>query len=376
MRVSIWDVDYFYKKTGVNYDCMKISSYHKQRGDKINFITSEFQAAMQCDVMYITKEDESLKNPPIKYTTSNKSKIWGKGMKYLVNYKIPAVILACRPDYLLYQLEDKFDRSDAIQFFDYDGKLLPKRQDEKNTFKNKKTLVIDKMFWSSSKENLLFALQQLKRRKNIAFLEPISIKRILSDVEIEKTFLELNFTVESRFEWRNNYGSSLEEALRIIDFIARLNERTTSFVGVPRFAAITSDHFSDQNNALADLKRCLLIMAEAKKRKVPCEFKPLKTRLDTPYIHLFETIIKWSQKSRKMSLVEFAARPLMNNYKCSLEELFIKNEWWINESFCAIVALMVKMEEDLELFLIRWGKKSLPITKINMEMAKKYGKLN
>ena len=56
-------------------------------------------------------------------------------------------MLACRPDYLLYpEKKSQFDRADMAQFFNDSGKLLPLTQDFKNTFSNKKTLVIDRAF--------------------------------------------------------------------------------------------------------------------------------------------------------------------------------------------------------------------------------------
>lgn len=75
MRISIWDLDFYYKKKGINYECMKISSYHKQQGHQINFITEKQHITMAYDLMYITKVDEELKNPPIKFLHNDKVRV-------------------------------------------------------------------------------------------------------------------------------------------------------------------------------------------------------------------------------------------------------------------------------------------------------------
>ena len=44
-NISIWDLDYYYskdKKNCFNPDAMKISSYHKQMGDKVNFVLTKY----------------------------------------------------------------------------------------------------------------------------------------------------------------------------------------------------------------------------------------------------------------------------------------------------------------------------------------------
>lgn len=126
---------------------MKISSFHKQKGDKINFITLPMHIDMKYDIMYITKKDDSLKNPPLRYLNNPNSRVWGAGFRYFTNYQLAPIILACRPDYLLYpELNDSFERANALQFFDYKGRRLPKVQDPENTFRKKKNLIIDTNF--------------------------------------------------------------------------------------------------------------------------------------------------------------------------------------------------------------------------------------
>ena len=58
MRVTIWDLDYYYakiKRNCYNVDAMKISSYHKQRGDTVTFVLNEYDIHRPYDLYYIIK---------------------------------------------------------------------------------------------------------------------------------------------------------------------------------------------------------------------------------------------------------------------------------------------------------------------------------
>lgn len=147
MKVTIWDLDYYYTKKDFNIECMKISSFHKQKGDSINFVTNEFQVEMEFNLMYITKKSLKVQAPPLWLLENSKVRVWGEGFKYFTNYALPPVIAACRPDYLLYpEKATKKQRAEMVQFFDYRGNLLRKTQDYHNTFHNKNTLVVDQYF--------------------------------------------------------------------------------------------------------------------------------------------------------------------------------------------------------------------------------------
>jgi hypothetical protein len=64
---------------------MKISSFHKQKGDSVLLITRDTDLKTQYDIMYITKEDESIVNPPIGIMMNEKVKIFGGGLQFLTN---------------------------------------------------------------------------------------------------------------------------------------------------------------------------------------------------------------------------------------------------------------------------------------------------
>jgi hypothetical protein len=73
MRVTIWDLDYYYSKEKVNCfnpDVMKISSFHKQSGDRVNFVMQADDIYRPYDIYYIIKENKKVKNPPLEFFTN------------------------------------------------------------------------------------------------------------------------------------------------------------------------------------------------------------------------------------------------------------------------------------------------------------------
>ena len=77
MNVTIWDLDYFYSDNKVNCfnsDAMRISSYHKQRGDKVNFVLSKEDIFRPYDIYYIFKENDKTPNPPRQFFVDPKVK--------------------------------------------------------------------------------------------------------------------------------------------------------------------------------------------------------------------------------------------------------------------------------------------------------------
>jgi hypothetical protein len=75
LRISIWDLDFYYaqdKTNLVNPDVQKISSYHKQQGDAINFVMTPYDINRPYDVYYIIKEKADTPNPPLEFLVNPK----------------------------------------------------------------------------------------------------------------------------------------------------------------------------------------------------------------------------------------------------------------------------------------------------------------
>lgn len=86
-KVSIWDMDFYYKKSFTpNPIAMKLSSFHKQKGDLINFITEDYHINMSYDLYYIIKEKTSTPKPPGKLLDDKRVKLIGRPLRYFDNY--------------------------------------------------------------------------------------------------------------------------------------------------------------------------------------------------------------------------------------------------------------------------------------------------
>lgn len=123
---------------------MKISSYHKQLGDKINFVMREVDINRPFDIYYIIKENNKTPNPPFEFFTNNKVKWWGNAYKARIKWSMSDAMLGCRPDYLLYpEYDTTLERSEQLRLFNDKGELLPHIQDYSNTFKRKRVILTD-----------------------------------------------------------------------------------------------------------------------------------------------------------------------------------------------------------------------------------------
>ena len=118
MRVSIWDMDYYYakdKRDMFDPNLMKISSYHKQKGDVVNFVTKEDDIFRPYDLYYIFKDDPKTPNPPLVFYTERRVRWGGSCNRFRIHWRMSDAMLACRPDYLLYPEKDTvLERSEQV----------------------------------------------------------------------------------------------------------------------------------------------------------------------------------------------------------------------------------------------------------------------
>ena len=205
---------------------MKISSYHKQLGDIVTFVTSENDIRRPFDIYYIIKENSKTPNPPGDLFVNPKVRWWGKAYKGRVNWKMTDTMLACRPDYLLYpERNTKLERSEHIRLFNNQGAPLGLVQNWQNTFKNKYALVTDTAMWFADKNNIIDALKKLQSIKKVAFLEPIWLQKIIYDKDIKEEFLKLKFVAGSKLTWML---IDLEEVDKVIEFVIEFKQKYKS----------------------------------------------------------------------------------------------------------------------------------------------------
>lgn len=308
-KITIWDMDFYYKKSfQPNPIAMKLSSFHKQQEHLVNFVTEEYHITMSYDIYYIIKEKKNTPKPPGNLIDDKRVRLIGRPMRFFDNYWTPdAIVSAVRPDYLLYpeNPKDAYYNANIAQFY-HDGVLLSTKQPFENAIAyHKKTLVIDKEFWAASEENIISCLQELTQYRNVAFLHPIDVKKILKNKTIASLFIKLHYSPGTIFKFRNTYGSSYEDAIVIFDFLAELRaaHNHVKFGNMP-IKAITSDHWESKEAALYDLERCFKIIDLAKTKKVHIRVVSPENRFDSPYWYYFEVLEYWTLNMHDLSYIE------------------------------------------------------------------------
>ena len=311
MVVTIWDTDWCYNKESFpNIYCMKLSSYHQQLGDTINFVRDEVDTTLACDKRYIFRENEDTPLPPRRLLDENKTILLGKGFKYYDVKQVSMVVAACRPDYLLYGLKKGsiFENSNFLLFY-HNGKRIPLSQDYHNTLKGrKKNLVIDKGFWKADCRDIEECLNVLAQEKNIAFLEPISLKVLLSNENICRKFLSLNFTTGSKFKWKNDYGNEPDQIAAIVDFMKALSAHTHSAIGKIPIKIVQCNEFQVEDGWKIDFLKALQSVHYCRERGLNCELKYKITDL-AAYPWASQNLAKWTMAKQNMSFVEFIIAP-------------------------------------------------------------------
>ena len=298
MRVSIWDLDYYHTEEKVNCfnpDVMKISSYHKQLGDTINFVTTVDDIRRPYDLYYIIKENNKTPNPPLDFFTNRKIRWWGNAYRVRVNWKMSDAMLGCRPDYLLYpEYNTQLERAEHVRFFNNNAELLPIYQDYHNTFKKKKVIVTDKYMWFSDNKSIMIALQRLEETKNLYFLKEIKIQKLLYDEKLKEQFLKLKFTPGVNFKWSKIKHEEFDDALEFLLQIKKLNPEV--HVGCLRidYSNRGAAHWNNKSAALEDFEKLKQIILTCKRNKIRIKVDMPEQALETPYFYLFSVVSEWT----------------------------------------------------------------------------------
>ena len=359
MKVTIWDLDYYYaseRKNCKNPDVMKIASYHKQIGDKVNFVSKQDDIYRPYDLYYLIKEKQKTPLPPVDFFVNHRVRWWGAAFKLRVNWKMPDEMLMCRPDYLLYpELNTKTERSEYIRLLNNEGKLLRLSQDWTNTFKNKFAIVTDDNLWSADTSDLIDALLKLKSCKNISFLHPISIQKILSDKNIEDAFLKLKFVRGSTLQWTTITVNEFEGAWKLIEELKKRNAGL-KFGGLTiDYMTTSQDHWKNKEVALHDFKIIRSIINYAKDNGFQLMIKMPTTRMETPYFFLFEELSYWTKKYIQRSWLEYITMRFGDINKYDMYEYWNNPGLW-SELF---KQMLQQTWHDREFLLKQWKGKSI-----------------
>lgn len=333
MKITIWDLDYYYAKDRTNCfnpDAMKISSYHKQLGDHINFVVKQDDIYRPYDLYYIIREKKSTPQPPAEFFLNSKVRWWGAAAKNRIRWKMPDTMLACRSDYLLYPDHNtKIEKSEHIRLFNNNAELLPKIQDWKNTFKNKYTIVTDPYMWYSDIESISQALDMLLEVKKISFLEPIWLKKLLSSEELKTKFLKLKFSPGSKVKWKE---VDLEDVDLAINFIKEFKSTFPAVkTGVLHILYIkkTRSHWINKNYALEDLQAIMNLICKCKKEGIEIHtVLPLSRLQSSPYFFIFEEISNWTEHYFKNSWLEYLSMRFAANRTVDIKTYWRRPEKW------------------------------------------------
>lgn len=349
-QISIWDLDYYYaekKKNQFNVDLMRISSYHKQLGDSVNFVEKEEDIYRPYDVYYISKEKDETPNAPVKFLNDPRVKWLGECYKYKGNYIMPPEVSAIRPDYLLYKEKTtKEERSNYLCFFDFKGHLLKLRQDQTNAQKNKFSIVWDKNFWNGNDEDLIKALEELESYKNISFHYPVDIKRLISNNKARDLFIGLKFIKGSQIIWQPVDFSCLKECVSFISDLQQAHKNTISFKKIT-CSMRTKDYWSDKSVALQDWYNCVEAIKLCKHNKA-IFYIPTNPRSSNPYYELFDLVANWKQF--KVSWLEWITAYCTNVYK---DQLY----YWLSPLKWSSIFrdLLRQTWKDKEFLILKWG---------------------
>ena len=305
MKISIWDLDYYFaedKTDLVNPDVQKISSYHKQNGDKVNFVLSPYDINRPYDIYYIIKERAETPNPPLEWMINPKVRWWGKAYRMKKNWKMPDVMLACRPDYLLYpNRETRLERAEHIRLIGNSNNLLPITQDWSNTFKDKHIIVDDKDLWVCDSSTIVAALERIKHVKSVCFAEPIWIEKIRTNPDIEKAFFNLQLSRRSMVLWSR---TAIKNALADLEWLGKFREKFP-FCPLSYLPIYMRHQWTTTAEAQEGLEYLKKIIKYAKYHQIFIQLKTPKKRENTPFFFLPELFEQWTNMNFKVCWLEF-----------------------------------------------------------------------
>lgn len=363
--VAIWDLDWYYAKDKTdrqNADAMRLSSYYKQSGYKVTFVTSDYDLNNTDEYTYIfiIKNFINTPNPPVRFFTNNKVKWYGRGFIGYPRFKMTATMLACRPDYLLYpnQKETKTERSDYITLFDEDRNLLLKRQNSENAYTNKYSIISDSNMWFAKSESLHKALVDLENVKNISFFEPIWIAKLLSDQTIRDDFFKLKFTSGSKMTWTDLPVSRWQEAFEFIQECRDKWPRTK----IGALGLTYAIPFKESTLQWECFQNLCNVVIEAKARKIDIEvrsptiYESAKSLLVSP--QTFKELSWFTYNYLHISWIEYLCRRYQKGgYTIEeLQDILSRPRLW-NQEFRDLLRQTYQLKE---FSLLRWGNNRLP----------------
>ena len=355
MKVTIWDLDYYYAKKRENCfnpDAMKISSYHKQSGDTVLLVTTQDDINRPYDLYYIIKEKEKTPHPPTSFFLNPKVRWWGKCYRMRINWKMSDAMLGCRSDYQLYpEKNTKIEKSEHIRLFNDKMELIARYQNWTNSYGDKFLIVTDSYkMWFTNKKDLIKALQRLQGGKNINFLEPIWLQKLISDKEVREEFLKLKFIPGSNLKWLT---IKLDQVDAAMEFLKEFKEKFPYVSAgnlIVDFQTKEKSHWENKQNALNDFNALKELICRCKREEFKLQVKMPSSRFDTPYFLIFECLAEWTKYNFTESWLEFISKRFGKIKNAGMVDYWCHPQRW-DEVFRD---LLRQTYEDKEFLTFRW----------------------
>lgn len=342
---------------------MKLSSYHKQLGDLINFAETDWQIKLDFDVMYVVRDGTAGTLPKEIPMHNDKVYLIGNGFRYYSRYlkELPPAIDSCRPDYLLYKIdeENNMTKANVIQFYSRDGIRLPVIQDYHRATKGSKwNLVIDDNFWGKSYEDILACVKMLRLDRNVVFQKEIELTKIINDPRIEELFLSLDYKRGSVM--RLTYTGT--DWTKLGQFMTKFQTRYNNLAHQPVYIEIPykENHADDPSTAIKDLVNYLDIITSAKRINLHIIPKA-PSRYQSPFWFYFEEMEYWMTYGYQKSLIEWMTLSAQRYHGVGMHTILTNKTKWSTPQIQWLMDLARNYSDVVEKYgYIEWGLKKLP----------------
>ena len=303
MRVTILDLDWFnnVRKTP-HISCMKISSYYKQLGYVVNFPTKRMELTYDFDEFYIVRDSLWGEVPEEVNLLDLRMKLVGKAFRFHQRrYELPPVVLACIPDYNLYDLPDsnRMAYSNMVGFYDSWGNRLPVMQDYHSSYeKAKDTVVTDVDFWAKKIEDVRACVQFLKDDENIVFSQPISLQNFLGDNERQELFFSLHCKYRGCCIFTGDLNDN--NVNEVFDFLYKINQHMGN-----QMYKCSYEMYNPERADIDNIESAFSIAAKAKKNGINLILKA-PPRIKCALWCYYEDLEQWSRYGFHSSYVQYA----------------------------------------------------------------------
>ena len=373
MTIFILDLDWLCDKSEIpNVNCMRLSSFHKQRNDTVYLIGDMSDLTMQYDRLYIWSDSDSTPTPGHKILNDSRTVLFGKRFALCGAKQLGTVVLGCRPDYLLYDIinenSSSYMKANFITFFSSNGDKVVSRQAWHNTKKGvKRTIVTDEILWKQDPVEITMCLSEIIDEPNIVFLQPISLQCLIENESVRNVFFELKFSRGTQFKWRNDVGQDIDSASKIIDFILELKKHTKSTIAPIPFKAHLYGTWQD------DVAHILQIAALFKQNKLTCSLPTVKST-DS---YIYQWMKKWLDQNIEVSFIEFMC--FFSFAKKGLRWFNILNDRgnWTEYKVRFLVQMLAEdmWKQYLPQMCVQWGHNEIDARCIDFTVIDKYAKM-